>query len=115
MRPPLRAAAAVDELYAALLQAGESVPRLRGLLEAEPEETTMIALLRRAVPVRFLEAAFYEYPRGFVAAWGKGLRLFSPEALLGNAFKLRPQSAGFFTDWHGLGTPKVEAALEPAG
>jgi len=69
----------------------------------------------QALPLRFLEGAFYEYPRGFVAAWGKGLRLFSPEALLGNAFKLRPQSAGFFTDWHGLGTPKVEAALEPTG
>jgi len=39
----------------------------------------------------------------------------SPEALLGNAFKLRPQGGGFFTDWHGLGTPKVEATLEPAG
>ena len=69
----------------------------------------------QALPLRFLEGAFYEYPRGFVAAWGKGLRLFSPEALLGNAYKLRPQRAGFFTDWHGLGTPKVEAALEPAG
>jgi hypothetical protein len=69
----------------------------------------------RALPLRFLEAVFYEYPRGFVAAWGKGLRLFSPEALLGNAFKLRPQRAGFFADWHGLGTPTVEASLEPAG
>ena len=69
----------------------------------------------QALPLRFLEGAFYEYPRGFVASWGKGLRLFSPEALLGNAYKLRPQRAGFFTDWHGLGTPKVEAALEPAG
>jgi len=69
----------------------------------------------RALPLRFLEAAFYEYPRGFVAAWGKGLRLFSPEALLGNAFKLRPREGSFFTDWHGLGTPTVEAALEPAG
>ncbi len=69
----------------------------------------------RALPLRFMEAAFYEYPRGFVAAWGKGLRIFSPEALLGDAFKLRPQSAGFFTDWHGLGTPTVEATLEPAG
>src|SRR3989442_199078 len=69
----------------------------------------------KALPLRFLEGAFYEYPRGFVAAWGKGLRVLSPEALLGNAFKLRPQGGGFFTDWHGLGTPKVEATLEPAG
>jgi len=62
MRPPPRAAAAVDELYAALLQAGESVPRLRGLLETEVEETTMIAVLRRAVPVRFLELLADGYP-----------------------------------------------------
>jgi hypothetical protein len=55
MRPPVRAAAAVDTLYAELLQAGESVPRLRAWLEEEVEETAMIALLRRAVPVRFLE------------------------------------------------------------
>jgi hypothetical protein len=69
----------------------------------------------RSTPLRFLEAAFYEYPRGFVAAWGKGLRLFSPEALMGTAYKLRPQSDGFFSGWHGLGTPKVETTLEPTG
>src|SRR5438094_2158602 len=32
----------------------------------------------RALPLRFLEGALYEYPRGFVAAWGKGLRLSAP-------------------------------------
>jgi hypothetical protein len=69
----------------------------------------------KPLPVRFVEAAFYEYPRGFVAAWGRGLRIFSPEALLGNSFKLRPQSAGFFSGWHALGTPHVEANLEPTG
>ncbi len=67
----------------------------------------------KPLPLRFVEAAFYEYPRGFVAAWGKALRVLSPEALMGTAFKLRPQNAGFFSGWHGLGTPKVEATLEP--
>ena len=69
----------------------------------------------RPLPLRFLEAAFYEYPRGFIAAWGKGLRIFSPEALLGNSFKLRPEHAGFFNDWNGLETPRIEATLEPVG
>ena len=67
----------------------------------------------KALPLRFLEAAFYEYPRGFVRAWGRGFRLFSPEAHIGNAFKLRPESGNFFTNWHALGTPEVEANLEP--
>jgi len=69
----------------------------------------------QALPVRFAEAAFYEYPRGFVRAWGRGLRIFSPDALLGNSFKLRQSGASFFDHWHALGTPKVEAQLEPTG
>jgi hypothetical protein len=69
----------------------------------------------RPLPLRFLEATFYSYPRGFVRAWGRGLRIFSPEALTGNAFKLRPENAGFFSDWHAVGTPHVSANLEPTG
>jgi hypothetical protein len=72
-------------------------------------------LKQRPLPVRFLEAAFYEYPRGFIRGWGRGMRIFSPEALMGTSFKLRPDQAGFFTDWHGLGTPRVAATLEPTG
>jgi len=68
----------------------------------------------KPLPVRFVENAFYEYPRGFMAAWGKGLRVFSPEALLGNSFKLREQKACFFSGWHGLGTPQVTTTLEPS-
>ncbi|HEV8254205.1 MAG TPA: hypothetical protein VGQ78_05585 [Vicinamibacteria bacterium] len=62
MRPPARAGARVDELHAELLKAGESVPRLRALLDVEVEETAMIGLLRRAVPVRFLELLADAYP-----------------------------------------------------
>jgi hypothetical protein len=69
----------------------------------------------KPLPLRFAEAAFYEYPRGFVRAWGRGMRIFSPEALLGNSFKLRSDSAGFFSGWHALGTPHVETTLEPTG
>ena len=67
----------------------------------------------RALPLRFAEAAFYSYPRGFVRAIGRGLRIFSPDALLGNSFKLRQEGDGFFTNWHALGTPDVGARLEP--
>jgi hypothetical protein len=69
----------------------------------------------RPLVLRFLEAAVYSYPRGFVRAWGRGMRIFSPEALIGTSYKLRPESGSFFTDWHALGTPRVEATLEPTG
>ena len=67
----------------------------------------------RALPLRFLEAAFYEYPKGFIRAIGRGFRLFSPDALLGNAFKLKGPDAGYLTNWNGLETAQVSANLEP--
>jgi len=69
----------------------------------------------KALPLRFLEAAFYSYPKGFFRAIGRGLRIFSPEALIGTSYKLRPGDAGFFNDWHAVGTPTVSANLEPTG
>ncbi len=69
----------------------------------------------RALPVRFLQAAFYEYPVGFFRAWGRALRIFSPDALLGNAFKLKSEDGGFFENWSGLETPTVGTDLEPTG
>jgi hypothetical protein len=67
----------------------------------------------RPLPLRFTEAAFYSYPKGFFSAWGRGLRIFSPEALMGTAYKLKPEDGGFFSDWHGLGTPTVSTTLQP--
>jgi hypothetical protein len=32
-------------------------------------------------------------------AFGYTLRLFNPEAYLGNTFKLKPEDGGFFSDW----------------
>ena len=63
--------------------------------------------------VRVLEAAFYEYPKGLVRAWGRGTRIFSPDALLGTSFKLRPEGEGFLSGWHGLGTARVSTTLDP--
>ena len=67
----------------------------------------------RALPVRFLEAAFYEYPVGAVRSFGYALRIFSPDALMGNAFKLKSKDGGYFENWSGLSTPTIEASLEP--
>ena len=69
----------------------------------------------KPLPLRFLEAAFYEYPKGFFRAWGRGLRIFSPDPILGTSFKLKPESGGFFSNWHALGTPTISAKLEPTG
>ena len=48
-------------------------------------------------------------------ALGRGFRLFSPEALLGTSFKLKPADGALFSDWHALGTPHVSATLQPSG
>jgi hypothetical protein len=66
-----------------------------------------------SLPVRFAEAAFYEYPVGFVRSFGRALRIFSPDALLGNGFKLKSKDGGYWENWSGLQTPTVEATLEP--
>jgi hypothetical protein len=48
--------ARLDALFADLIQTGASVPRLRELLaRAQLDEVLMLALLRRPLPVRFLE------------------------------------------------------------
>lgn len=65
------------------------------------------------LPVRFLEAAFYEYPKGFVGAWGRGMRIFSPDALMGGTFKLKPKDSGYWENWHGLGEATISQRLEP--
>ena len=63
--------------------------------------------------VQFAEAAFYEYPKSFIGAWGRGLRLFSPDSLLGSTFKLKEKDSGYWEGWHGLGTPEIRPTLEP--
>jgi hypothetical protein len=66
----------------------------------------------RALPLRFVEATFYECPRGFFRALGRGFRVLSPEALLGTSFKLKSSDAGFFGDWHALAEPRISSTLE---
>lgn len=64
-----------------------------------------------SAPVRFANA-LYEYPKGAIKALGYTMRLFNPEAMMGNSFKLRPGDGHFFTGWHGLGEPTVAAKLD---
>ena len=63
--------------------------------------------------LQFVNAAFYEYPKGAIGAFGKGMRLFSPDALLGSTFKLKEKGSGYWNGWHGLGTPEIRPTLEP--
>jgi hypothetical protein len=65
-----------DALYAELMQAGTSVPRLREVL-ARPEldEVSMLSVLRRPVPVRFLELVAVSPP------WSERPRLLGGVAL----------------------------------
>jgi hypothetical protein len=54
---------AVDALFSELLRAGESASRVRDFLAGhDMDELEMIALLRRAVPVRFLESVGTQPP-----------------------------------------------------
>jgi hypothetical protein len=86
-------------------------PLLCAPCEAIAELPTFDAKEKPA-PVRFANA-LYEYPKGGIRAFGYALRIFNPEALLGNSFKLKPADGGFFSDWHALGEPTVDAKLEP--
>jgi len=86
-------------------------PLLCGFCEAVGEFPSA-DVQESSAPVRFANA-LYEYPKGAVRAFGYSLRLFNPEAYLGNTFKLKPEDGGFFSDWHALGEPSVGAKLEP--
>lgn len=65
------------------------------------------------VLVRFGQAAAYEYPVGAVRSVGKALRIVSPEAIMGDAFKLKSEDDGYWTNWTGVGTPTVSMDLAP--
>jgi hypothetical protein len=62
--------------------------------------------------VQLAEDVFYEWPKGFIGGWGKGLRIFSPDAILGSSYKLKQKDSGYWSEWHGLGTPAISMNLE---
>jgi hypothetical protein len=56
MRPPVSPHADVDAFFAEVLRAGEKTPEIRGVLERwAPDEAMLVSVLRRAVPIRFLD------------------------------------------------------------
>ena len=100
--------------------------RARDLVErvlAALAEGARAALLEAAgLDARVLGSSFLEKARALLDAgdtdaadlsFGYALRLFNPEAYLGNSFKLKPADAGFFNGWHGLGEPTIASKLEP--
>jgi len=66
----------------------------------------------RFIGLRIL-SAFYTYPVGAIGAAGQALRLVSPEAILGHAYKLKSEDDGYFDGFSGFGTPIVRNKLEP--
>ncbi len=66
----------VDALFADLLKAGESLPRIREVLaQRDPDDVALIALLRRAVPLRLLEHL------GSVPPWSERRRVLGAVVL----------------------------------
>ena len=107
---PRRAEASVDALFAEALRAGEDVARIREVLDrARPDPTAMFGLLRRPLPVRFLE---------FVAAtppWSDDTRILggvarNPRAPRALALKLLPSL--FWNDLAAVaGSPWVQGGV----
>jgi hypothetical protein len=87
---PRRVEASVDALFAEALRAGEDIARVREVLErARPDQTAMLGLLRRPLPVRFLELVASTPP------WSDDTRMLgavarNPRAPRALALKLLP-------------------------
>ena len=95
-----------DELFRELMQAGESVPRLREVLRARgTSATTLLVVLRRAVPRKLLELI------GTTPPWSEDARLLggvvlNPRAPTPLALKLMPSLY-----WHDLAEAAANARL----
>jgi hypothetical protein len=109
VRDDSRAQAAVDALYAEILAAGESVPRAREALSACGDETLVAAVLRRALPVAFLEAV------AGVSPWSERPRLLALVVLNPKAPRPLAQRLVSALYWHDLAevaaTQRLPAAV----
>src|SRR5688572_15401951 len=96
----------IDELFRELLAAGESVPRLREVLRTRgTSATTLLAVLRRAVPRKLLELI------GTTPPWSEDARLLggvvlNPRVPTPIALKLMPSLY-----WHDLAEAAANARL----
>jgi hypothetical protein len=103
-------AARIDELHAELLAAGESLSRVRDVLaRREPDDETVLGVLRRAVPARFLEHVATTPP------WSDRPRILARVVLhprAPRALSLRLVSSLFWRDLADVAaTPHVPAAV----
>jgi hypothetical protein len=102
-------AEAVDALFAALLRAGESRARARELLAEPLDEQILLAVLRRAVPVSFLEQVAAAPP------WSDRPRVLARVVLnprTPHALSLRLVSSLFWRDLAEVAaTPALAAAV----
>ena len=109
MQDEPRAQAAVDALYAQILAAGESVPRAREALAGCGDETLLAAVLRRALPIAFLEAV------AGVSPWSERPRLLALVVLNPKAPRPLAQRLVSALYWHDLAevaaTQRLPAAV----
>ena len=110
MRPAGDDTARIDALHAELLEAGESLPRVRDVLaRREPDDEVVLGVLRRAVPARFLEHL------GTTPPWSERPRVLARVVLhprAPRALSLRLVSALFWRDLADVAaTPYVSAAV----
>lgn len=110
MKPAREEAARIDALHAELLEAGESLPRVREVLaHSEPDDEIVLGVLRRAVPARFLEHL------GTTPPWSERPRVLARVVLhprAPRALSLRLVSALFWRDLADVAaTPYVPAAV----
>jgi hypothetical protein len=100
----------IDALHAGLLQAGESVPRIREVIAREdPDEGVVLGVLRRAVPRHFLEHV------GTTPPWSERPRVLARVVLhprAPRALSLRLVSSLYWRDLADVAAaPHVSAAV----
>jgi hypothetical protein len=107
--PGTRGEAAVDALFAEALAAGDSPARARALLARCVDEALVAAVLRRAVPIAFLEAV------ASVSPWSERPRLLARVVLNPRAPRALAQRLVGALYWHDLAevaaTPRIAAAV----
>jgi hypothetical protein len=97
-------AALIDRLHAELLAAGEQIVRLREVLARhDPDEQVLLAVLRRAVPIRLLEHL------GTTAPWSDRGRVLARVVLNPRAPRALSLRLVSMLNWHDL----AEVAAAP--
>lgn len=104
-----RAAAAVDALFARALAAGENAARARALVDDCSDETLVAAVLRRAVPLAFLDAV------ASVSPWAERPRVLACVVLNPRAPRALAQRLVGALYWRDLAevaaTPRLAASV----